>query len=106
MITNMILNVDTPITTESWTLTSFVGEMYKIDEIPDGLSFDFECDFPCLTCEPGNPSSCTSCNGVQGDIILYESMCYKECPAGTYLDNFQCELCDETCKTCSATSGI
>ena len=33
-------------------------------------------------------------------------MCYKECPDGTYLNNFQCELCDETCLTCSATSGI
>lgn len=105
-ITNMLINVVTPLETDSWQLTTYLNDgRSKIDQISSDMTLTFECNYPCLTCEPGQPDVCTACNTIEGDQILYDSKCYMQCPAGTFFQYFQCQLCDDKCKTCEYTSG-
>ena len=104
-ITNMLINVSQPLVTNSWALTSFTEEgRYAIDQIKGDLSLEFGCSFPCQTCEDGQPDVCTSCNMVNGYLILYENVCYQECPTGTYYESFACKPCDDKCLTCTYLS--
>lgn len=41
---------------------------------------------------------------VDGYAILYENLCYEECPTGTYYESFACKPCDSKCKTCTYLS--
>jgi proprotein convertase subtilisin/kexin type 5 len=67
----------------------------------------FNCNFPCLTCASRQePSTCLSCNTVEGNNILYEKKCYETCPKGTYFEYFSCKPCDKQCKTCYKDSGL
>ena len=104
-ITNMLINVTEPLVTNSWSLKSFTEEgRYAIDEIKGDLSLEFSCSFPCLTCAEGSPDVCTSCNLVDGYAILYEGVCYEECPTGTYYESFACKPCNSRGRTCTYLS--
>ena len=104
-ITNMKINVTTPLVTKSWTLESYTEEgRYAIDEITGDLTLEYTCSFPCLMCNEDEPDVCTSCNLVEGYAILYENICYEECPTGTYYESFACKPCDSKCKTCTYLS--
>jgi hypothetical protein len=89
-ITNLKINVQTPMTTDSMMLTTFEPGHYAIDSINSGMTLTFYCNYPCQTCKPGQPSICTSCNNVikavngSQEFILYEGTCYEKCPAGTF----------------------
>ena len=41
--------------TTSWEMTTYTDSttQYSIDTVNDGLSFEFDCRDPCLTCLPG-----------------------------------------------------
>jgi proprotein convertase subtilisin/kexin type 5 len=69
------------------------------------MTLTFDCNYPCEECRQGQPDVCTKCNDIQGDMILYESKCYLQCPPGTFFEYFQCKLCDSKCKTCEYLSG-
>jgi hypothetical protein len=82
-----VIDVKEAATTDSWSLTSFSnGGEFQIDKIPAGLSFTYKCNYPCLTCEDGDPDKCSSCNSVPlrvkapknnaGYSILYDHKCY------------------------------
>ena len=73
----MKINVVTPLTTESWVLTTYLNDgISKIDQIPNGMSIQFDCNYPCQSCGFEQPDLCTECNSIEGDFILYESKCY------------------------------
>ena len=97
-ITNMKINVQTPLVTNSWTLETFTenGE-YAIDKISGDLTLEYTCIFPCQTCNEETPDVCNSCNLVEGYAILYDNICYEKCPDGTYYESFSCKPCDEWC---------
>jgi len=45
----MIINVEEPLVTNSWKLTSYRNEgQYAIDEIKGDMTFSFDCEYPCL----------------------------------------------------------
>ena len=70
----MYINIVDPVTTSSWILTTFLNDgISKIDRIHDGMTLTFECSYPCLSCFEGQPDQCSSCNTVEGDLILYEN---------------------------------
>lgn len=47
-ITNMKINVLTPLVTTSWNLTTYLSDgVSKIDTIQGGMSLTFECNYPC-----------------------------------------------------------
>lgn len=53
-ITNMIINVVTPLTTESWVLTTYLNDgRSKIDQIQSDMTLTFDCNYPCHTCAIG-----------------------------------------------------
>ena len=87
-ITSMVINVFKDGPTKSWKLATFTGSD-EIDEIKEGLSFNFLCNFPCNTCGE-DPDECTSCNDYDSGsyLILYENKCYSTCPDSTYEESF------------------
>lgn len=47
-ITNMRIDVVTPITTNSWVLTTYLeDERSAIDRIPSDMTLTFKCNYPC-----------------------------------------------------------
>jgi len=63
---NMKVYVRDKGTTDPLELTTHTSEGYKIDQIETGLSFYFECNYPCLTCDSNDPNACNSCNDISG----------------------------------------
>ena len=53
-----------------------------------------KCQSNCPTC---TSSSCLSC---LSPLILYQGVCYQDCPTGTYSDSSSCSSCLSICKTC------
>lgn len=50
------------------------------------LGFSIGCTYPCLTCDQLQ-TKCTSCDLLNSKpLFLYQSICNKECPVGTYSD--------------------
>lgn len=73
----MKINVFKPLTTTSWVLTTKENDArYGIDRIDSGLTLNFKCTYPCLTCDPNDSTKCNSCNNVENFNILYENKCY------------------------------
>jgi len=104
-ITNMQINVFKSGKTKSWKLTTFTGND-EIDQVSEGLSFDFKCDYPCYTCV-GDATECKSCNDYDSGtyMILFQNKCYLNCPDGTYEESFQCKPCNSRCKTCGNSNA-
>lgn len=76
-ITDIEISFTTYGTTPSWDMTVYNPDGYKIDRLKEGLSFSYDCEYPCQTClyESGyyNPWLCESCNLVLGDyMVLYD----------------------------------
>ena len=70
------------------------------------------CDFPCKTCQLGNPTWCTSCfSAAVTNFNSWDSnnlKCVDSCPIGTYNvpDNpLVCQKCDSNCLTCSLSAS-
>ena len=106
LITSMQFQVTKAITTNSWQLRTYLdGVKYQIDEIKEGLTHTYMCNFPCESCEEGRPDICTECNQIDGVKILYDNICYERCPTGTFYESYQCKPCDERCATCDYNSG-
>ena len=111
-LTNQLIKVVTPLTTDSWKMTTYTDATttYSIDRVASGLTFTFTCNLPCLECT-SDPDFCLSCNMWEGNyLILYEGKCYEECPVewpiATYREAwYSCKPCDEKCKTCGAKNG-
>ena len=63
-----------------------------MDQITDGLSFEFSCNLPCLTCADDDPDFCTSCNQWQTGnfLILHDGKCNVDCPNYTYKEAYNC----------------
>ena len=99
-INSMYINVFEPIETNSWTMTAYAGK-YEIDRIEEGMTFKFDCKYPCMTCGE-SPEHCLSCNDYDLGtyMILYNDKCYEICPEGTYEEDFQCKPCNFKCKAC------
>ena len=47
-----------------------------------------------------NSQCVVDCSETANNKYLYESLCYKDCPEGTYKNGFVCENCHFDCKTC------
>lgn len=107
-------NVVNPITQQNpgtFTLQSFTDSTftYKIDQILSGLSPQFECDYPCKTCNlPTSKTQCTSCQTnvpTETKIYLDGTSCVTVCPDGKYADdNKICQPCPTACATCSSST--
>ena len=75
---------------------------YFIDQVIDGLILNSPCDYPCSTCQPDQPSKCTSCyqtielNKLQGDT------CVSVCSTGKFhnITAGACLNCSSTCLDC------
>ena len=54
-LTNQKILVKDPQETTSWEMTTYTDSttQYSIDTVKDGLSFEFGCSHPCLTCLDG-----------------------------------------------------
>ncbi|EAR83070.2 H-type lectin domain protein (macronuclear) [Tetrahymena thermophila SB210] len=65
-----------------------------------------KCDQTCGECvSPGNATSCTSCDINSTYKYFYNNQCFSDVPPGTYCDNnFICQKCDPSCKTCLNTA--
>ena len=50
MITNFFINIKVPRVTNSWVVTVYTPAGDAIDQIKSGLSLEFKCTLPCLTC--------------------------------------------------------
>ena len=63
-LTQQKIKVVNPTITNSWQMITFtdISTAYAIDQIKAGLSFDFPCNLPCLTCKADDPDYCLSCN--------------------------------------------
>jgi len=68
MITNFYIDVTEPMVTKSWGVTVYTDDDKKIDEVTEGLSLEFDCYPPCLTCADDglrpDPTKCHSCNDL------------------------------------------
>lgn len=53
-----------------------------------------KCSSNCPTC---TASSCLSC---VSPLILYQGVCYQDCPSGTYSNSSSCSSCLSICKAC------
>ena len=73
MVSNFEINIQDPTITDTWTLTVFTADGFFIETIDHGLTLEFQCSIPCLTCRKGKPTSCTSCNNLAGLNILYQN---------------------------------
>lgn len=109
-ITNILIDVREPMTTKSWQLFTKINE-HLIDTIPDRMTLNFKCQYPCLSCKAGDPTTCLSCNTVEVELqkvesmILYNQKCYERCPPGTFFEYFQCKPCSARCQECEYLSG-
>ena len=70
-IENCLLNVTEKVLTSSWNISTLTVDGYAIDRVDQGLSINFSCNAPCLTCSSESPSVCLSCNALTGTPILY-----------------------------------
>lgn len=69
------------------------------------------CDYPCQTCNLGNPTSCLSCF-TDGSSTFnlwdsYANQCTNSCPIGRYsvpTNPLTCLKCDSNCLKCSQSS--
>lgn len=65
----------------------------------------YSCHATCETCSGGGIMDCTRCKQTDPSIPKYllEGACVHYCPSGyfKYPLTMTCEMCDETCKTCS-----
>jgi hypothetical protein len=53
-ITNFFININHPLNTTTWKLRTFTPEKFFIDSIEKGMSLEYKCYFPCLTCNSGS----------------------------------------------------
>lgn len=47
MITNFYVDISEPRITKSWVMTVWTKEGYFVDQISDGLDFEYKCSVPC-----------------------------------------------------------
>ncbi|KAL4459616.1 hypothetical protein ABPG73_011453 [Tetrahymena malaccensis] len=66
-----------------------------------------KCDNSCLTCK-NDPKNCIACASNFYPLIITQQQntynCYQNCPDGYYLNNNQCQICDQSCSTCVNSS--
>lgn len=79
---------------------------YLIDKKSFGLPIFLECNFPCGTCKPNQPSVCTSCNlKVSSEFpYYYENQCLASCPTSWYpftMKEKNCRVCNANCFECA-----
>lgn len=88
-------------------MTVWTKEGYFVDQISDGLDFEYKCSVPCQTCAVNNPLKCNSCNVLTGKTILYQDWCYEKCPSGTFYDaaTYTCKKCNKMCQECDDYNG-
>ena len=105
-ITNPSTNKPTTLSfsIQSYTSSAFT---YTFDKVDAGLIPDFECTYPCNTCNIGQKTQCLSCIPFATDSAFpyYYSTglsCLAVCPDATYNDNYICLACPTECKTCSS----
>jgi proprotein convertase subtilisin/kexin type 5 len=65
------------------------------------------CDPTCENCIGATSNQCTSCNETKS-FFSSNSSCLEECPDSfdNYLNQFVCDPCDNSCKTCSGPSSF
>ena len=66
---------------------------YPIASIEGGLTASFECNYPCISCNPNNPDDCESCaegkgtkDFLQEDPITKMKTCKTLCDKGYTFD--------------------
>lgn len=100
------------------TLEIFLTDQffYPIAEIEGGLIPSFECNYPCETCNPYDPSDCESCpegpfgtkEFLQVDPQTNKKTCKTECDLGYTFDRDEAKIClpcDPSCATCRQGGG-
>ncbi|XP_009067528.1 PREDICTED: proprotein convertase subtilisin/kexin type 5-like [Acanthisitta chloris] len=58
----------------------------------------------CKDCNGPHSDDCTAC--TTGSFVLYNGMCFEECPEGSYYEEVtgDCQACNRTCQTCSSST--
>ncbi len=49
-----------------------------------GLTVTNDCDYPCLTCDPANPSKCLTCETTSEFALFLNGQCLSNCPSNYY----------------------
>ncbi|EAR97206.1 REJ domain protein (macronuclear) [Tetrahymena thermophila SB210] len=66
-----------------------------------------QCDQSCLNCT-GDSKSCTVCANSYYPLITGQQksfyQCFQTCPDNYFLNNNQCQQCDQSCSTCTGNS--
>jgi len=87
--------------TDSFTIKVLTSDGYYILSQQTGLSITTDCDYPCLTCTPGKPSSCLTCDKTSPFSLYLNNQCLHTCPSNYYTANYRCIQCDPVCATCA-----
>ncbi|CDW83721.1 UNKNOWN [Stylonychia lemnae] len=100
------------LTTNSFSIQSYTSSSYTYvyDMATSGLIPDFECTYPCKTCNTLSKTQCLTCMPFSTDSAFpyYYSTglsCISTCPDGTYNDNYICKACPTGCKYCSSDTA-
>lgn len=90
--------------------------MYPISSIEGGLKASFECNYPCISCNPNDPDDCESCaegpgtkDFLQEDKFTGRKTCKTLCDLGYTWDSSvsrTCFPCDPSCNTCRMGGAI
>ncbi|CDW77580.1 UNKNOWN [Stylonychia lemnae] len=98
-------------TTSSFSIQSYTSStfVYTFDLATTDLLPNFDCTYPCNTCNTGQKTQCLTCIPFATDPAFpyYYSTglsCLVICPDGTYNDNYICKACPTECKTCSSAT--
>ncbi|KAL4488889.1 hypothetical protein ABPG72_005676 [Tetrahymena utriculariae] len=66
-----------------------------------------QCDQSCLSCN-GDSKSCTVCANSYYPLITGQQQsiyqCFQSCPINYFLNNNQCQQCDQSCSVCTGNS--
>ncbi|EWS74073.1 REJ domain protein (macronuclear) [Tetrahymena thermophila SB210] len=66
-----------------------------------------QCDQSCLNCT-GDSKSCFACANSYYPLITGQQQsvyqCFQTCPNNYFLNNNQCQQCDQSCQTCTGNS--
>lgn len=57
-----------------------------------------KCHESCIDCSKGGPYYCSVC---KSGLLYLEGQCVSQCPEGYHLQNWGCQACHQSCRTCT-----
>lgn len=92
------------IITSSFGIKTQTFDGYAMDELLNGVTVNFYCEYPCAECPQGAPSTCERCYQTAVERYFHEGKCLGECPEKMVeTDDLLCTDCLSPCVTCEGT---